>query len=310
MNTQPNERMDLRMNKNRGFTLIELLVVMAIIALLLGILLPALSKARAKARQVKDATQLAQIHKGQVTYASDQNGRFMVPGLVSREPYNGNYVPGKGNENLFNNHHAALYSLMIQQNYASPPLLYCPAEVSANVVPMSNYDFAKFHPLQGIYWDDNFGAHLGQQCNVSYATILLNGKRKRNQWKDSLASDYVVIGTRGINANDGTEYVIDYGGGGNEDLYNRSRTLAFFGGRNEWWGNHCYNDGHIRHTNQFQPDGHAMYKNQDGDRSPDDVYVHETHDTDGSDSFLCMTNRVNSNDPNDHNNQAITWDDD
>ena len=62
--------------KKTGFTLIELLVVMAIIALLLGILLPALNKARAKARQVKSATQLSQIHKGLITYASDEDGIF------------------------------------------------------------------------------------------------------------------------------------------------------------------------------------------------------------------------------------------
>lgn len=297
------------MKNDRGFTLIELLVVMAIIALLLGILLPALSKARAKARQVKDATQLAQIHKGQVTYASDQDGRFMVPGLVRRLPHNGHFVPGKGEENLTQNHHAALYSLMVQQNYASPPLLYCPAEVSVNVVPMANYDFAKYRPLENIYWDDEFGADLQLQSNVSYATIMLNGDRKRHQWRDSLASDFVVIGTRGINDEDGTEYVIDSGNGGNETLYNESRTLAFFGGRNEWWGNHCYNDGHIKHTNQFQPDGHAKYENIDGDLVEDDVYVHETSDTDGSDSFLCMTKGVDDNSSQNLNNHVITWDD-
>ena len=167
------------MNKNRGFTLIELLVVMAIIALLLGILLPALSKARAKARQVKDATQLSQIHKGQVTYASDQDGRFMVPGLHMRQQYNGAYVPGKGEEDLFQNHHAALYSLMIQQNYTSPAAIYSPAELSANVVPRSNYDFSKYRPMSGIHWDDQFKADLNNTCNVSYATLMLNGDRKR-----------------------------------------------------------------------------------------------------------------------------------
>ena len=76
--------MKLRRNNNRAFTLIELLVVMSIIALLLGILLPALSKARAKARQVKDSTQLSQLHKGLVTYASDKDGIFLTPGLVKR----------------------------------------------------------------------------------------------------------------------------------------------------------------------------------------------------------------------------------
>ena len=51
-------------NGSKGFTLVELLVVMAIIALLLGLLLPALAKARATARQVKDQTQVKQIHQG------------------------------------------------------------------------------------------------------------------------------------------------------------------------------------------------------------------------------------------------------
>ena len=50
------------MKNKTGFTLIELLVVMAIIALLLGLLLPALAKARNTARQVKDATQIKQVH--------------------------------------------------------------------------------------------------------------------------------------------------------------------------------------------------------------------------------------------------------
>jgi prepilin-type N-terminal cleavage/methylation domain-containing protein len=301
------------MNKNRGFTLIELLVVMAIIALLLGILLPALSKARAKARQVKDASQLSQIHQGQVVFSSDQDGVFMTPGRISRNQYNGSFVPGKGTENLLNNHHQALYSCMVQQNYASPQVLYSPAENNVKVVPDSNYDFEQYKPLENLYWDEEFAADLNLECNVSYGTMMLNGKRKRKHWRDSLASDFVVIGTRGINENDGTRYVIDYGDGGNPQLYERSKMLDYFGGRNEFFANHCYNDGHVKHTNQFQPDGHAQYKNEDGERSFDDVYTHETANIDGpnagSDAFLCMTNAVEDDDPDDVNNHVMTWDD-
>ena len=79
--------MNMKRTNKSGFTLIELLVVIAIIALLLGILLPALSKARAKARQVKDSTQLSQIHKSMATFASDQNGIFPTPGLIQRQQY-------------------------------------------------------------------------------------------------------------------------------------------------------------------------------------------------------------------------------
>lgn len=301
------------MNKNRGFTLIELLVVMAIIALLLGILLPALSKARAKARQVKDSSQLSQIHKGQVVFASDQDGVFMTPGLIARLPYNGANVPGKGDENFAHNHHAALYSTAIQQNYVSPQVLYSPAEVSANVAPDANYDFGAYRPLAGEFWDRDFGADLNFEANVSYGTMMLNGERKRKQWRDALSSDFVVIGTRGINKNDGTEYVIDYGQGGDIELYEGSKLLTFFGGRNEYFGNQCYNDGHVKFTNQFQPEGHAKFRDADGNLTPDDVYVHETSDnpdsTAGSDAFLCMTYESND-DPDDVNGQTMSWDDD
>ena len=99
--------------KKTGFTLIELLVVMAIIALLLGILLPALNKARAKARQVKSATQLSQIHKGMITFASDEDGIFPTPGLIARKEYNGAFVPGKGDEDYLANNHANVYSAIM-----------------------------------------------------------------------------------------------------------------------------------------------------------------------------------------------------
>ena len=302
------------MNKNRGFTLIELLVVMAIIALLLGILLPALSKARQKARQVKDSTQISQIHKGWNTFSTDKKGLFPTPGLVARNQYQGAWVPGKGTENLFNNHHAALYSLLIQQNYASPAVLLSPSENNVKVVSDSNYQFEEYKPLQGVYWDPNFKADLATECNTSYATMLLNGKRKKTEWKGGGRADFVVLGTRGINTGSGTEYVLDYGDGGNIALYEESKMLDYMGGRNEWFGNLCFNDGHVTHTNQFRPDGHRKWVNSDGGTTEDDVFVHESTGNEapnnGNDAFLCVSNRVQSDDPDDVNNMNLSWDDD
>lgn len=303
------------MNKNRGFTLIELLVVMAIIALLLGILLPALSKARAKARQVKDASQLSQIHKGQLVFASDQNGVFMTPGLINRQQYNGAFVPGKGAENNIHNHHKALFSTAIQQNYISPQICYSPAEVSANVAPDSNYDFGQYKPLVGLYWDRDFNADVQYESNTSYGTMMLAGQRKKKQWRDALSSNFVVMATRGINEGDGTEYVVPgTGGSGNVPLYEGSKLLSFFGGRNEFFANHCYNDGHVKHTNQFNPDGHAKYKDESGELQPDDIYVHQTASDDfgsnaGSDAFICLTYEAGE-DPNDFSSHTMSWDDD
>ena len=49
-----------------------------------------------------------------------------------------------------------------------------------------------------------FKADLDSECNTSYGTMLINGKRKRTQWRDSLASDFVIMGTRGPGSDQGT----------------------------------------------------------------------------------------------------------
>jgi len=66
--------------KRRGFTLIELLVVIGIIALLVSILMPALGKAKELANQVKCASQLNALGKGNVMYMNDFDGQACAVG--------------------------------------------------------------------------------------------------------------------------------------------------------------------------------------------------------------------------------------
>jgi prepilin-type N-terminal cleavage/methylation domain-containing protein len=319
--------MKMKRTNKSGFTLIELLVVIAIIALLLGILLPALSKARAKARQVKDSTQLSQIHKSMATFASDQNGIFPTPGLIQRQQYNGGWVPGRGDEDFAANNHANLFSALIQQNFLSPQILVNPSEVNARVVIDADYNYTEYKPLQGSFWDmapgyegssspdevgpSGFRADLDVESNTSYATMLINGQRKRKQWRDSLASDFVIMGTRGPGSNLGTEQVV--GGGSDGSVYEESKTLGIFGGRSEFWANHVYNDGHVEYTNQLAPEGHGKF--QIGDTYvEDDVYTHQdttatgnNPNSAGKDAFLCIVKSIGT-DPYEYTDYECTWD--
>ncbi|MFM1823313.1 MAG: hypothetical protein RI967_1579 [Planctomycetota bacterium] len=240
MNTQTNKA------SKRGFTLIELLVVMGIIALLLAILLPALGRARATAKQVKDSTQIQQVHKGFLTLATsgaaDTRGIMPTPGLVDRV----GTIPGKGAEDQTMNSHANLYSHCIMQGAFDTGVLVSPAEVSTNVLTLANYNFDAYNVAAAVdqYWDPNFRTDLNAICNTSYGTLQLSGPRKAKEWRDTYNSRFVVLGNRGVQNGDLTA-----------NVYNASKTLQIHGGAKQWFGNLCFNDNHVTYEDKFQPTG-------------------------------------------------------
>ena len=68
--------------KNKEFTLLELLIVIAIIAILMSILLPSLSKARYHAKLAVCKSNLAQVCRINMVYASSNSGYFPVRGAA------------------------------------------------------------------------------------------------------------------------------------------------------------------------------------------------------------------------------------
>ncbi|MEC8290125.1 MAG: hypothetical protein VX007_10930, partial [Pseudomonadota bacterium] len=45
-----------------------------------------------------------------------------------------------------------------------------------------------------IFWDPCLAANLQQECNISYASTPIMGKRKKIKWKDTGDSNFCVIG--------------------------------------------------------------------------------------------------------------------
>ncbi len=270
--------------RKSGFTLVELLVVMAIIALLLGLLLPALAKARAAARQVKDGTQITQIHKAWLIWCREFNGIFPTPGLINRV----GIVPGKGAEDQLQNSHANLYSSCIMANYFSPQLLLSPAEVSSNVAIAADFNFNKYNVAGDVFWDTVFTTDLLGRCNTSYGTLHLADGRKVKEWRESLNSKFAVVGNRGVK--DG-------------NYATQSKTWEVHGQKGSWEGNICYNDNHINFERNFSPEGTArLGPNLDVD---DNMFLEET--TGGkNDIFMTMIKNVTGGGSNYTFN--ITWD--
>ncbi|MBL9149348.1 MAG: prepilin-type N-terminal cleavage/methylation domain-containing protein [Phycisphaerae bacterium] len=233
----PTARSGRPSNRNAGFTLVELLVVMAIIALLLGLLLPALAKARATARQVKDGTQLTQIHKAWLIWCREFNGIFPTPGLINRV----GTVPGKGAEDINQNSHANLYSSCIMANYFTPQLCISQAESSANVANAADYNFNEYNVAADKYWDTKFQTDLAGRCNTSFGTMLLADGRKQKEWKESLNSKFAVVANRGP---DGTQPYDKF-----------SKTWEIHGQKGSWEGNVCFNDNHVNFERVYSPEG-------------------------------------------------------
>lgn len=301
------------MRKRHGFTLIELLVVIAIITLLMGILLPALANARRAAQTVKDGTQLAQIHKGMVTFSRQFNGIFPRPGRINPLAFNGVETPGLGNEDISKNNSQNLYSACIAQNFFGTELVVSPAETNGRVLAKADYNHERYSPINDVYWDgDNTGVYNGWSAgefacdvddisNTSYSHSTLTGKRGRDQWRDNLDSEWTMFGNRGVENGSLTPAV-----------YEASLTLQFHGGRRQWSGNICYSDGHVNLEDSFTIEG-LNFIDGAGLLQPDNIFLEQSDDTNGTsglgsgyDRFLALYEAVNGT--NTLNPADVKWD--
>lgn len=280
------------MKRLRAFTLIELLVVMAIIALLIGLLLPALARARATARQVKDGTQIAQIHKSWLIYAGENEGIFPTPGLINRLDFQGQPIPGRGEEDQAQNDTGNLYSVCVAQNYFTPEITVSTSEPNGNVLVKQDYNYSFVSPIDDEYWDPSFEADLNQISHVSYSSTPMFDKRKQQQWINSLDSKFAIVGNRGVEDGDVTP---------GSQVYKDSKTLEIHGSSKQWVGNICFNDNHIELLESFFPEGVNYQEIGSGNTLQDNIFLNETGDSptdaSGYDCWNIIVSDVQGSDP-------------
>jgi prepilin-type N-terminal cleavage/methylation domain-containing protein/prepilin-type processing-associated H-X9-DG protein len=287
--------------RKNGFTLVELLVVIAIIALLIGLLLPALARAQRSARSVKDANNVAQIHKAFLIYsADDSHGYLAMPGRINRwtDARLGS-VPGQGPENEGKNTTGHMYSAMIAQEYFNPDILLSPVEAADNVQEYrgadgNGYEYSMYDPAADTYWagdtpdpaqdnsgngpvfstNDMFKVKINRPvqygpCYTSYAHLMLCGKRKTRNWRVDAGSNTPILSTRGPK-----------GGATSGVDYSKSPTLLFFEPYDAWQGNIVFGDGHVEFVDNFTPEG-VTYACEKGKDQPDNIFAAEFDDCEG-----------------------------
>lgn len=178
-----------------GVILSALALLLPVLALLIAILLPALGAARNTARQMTNNVQGRGIHQAVVTYA--QSNKSWYPGLDTR---------GQNPQDV-----SQRFQILLDGYYFTPEYIINPLDSATTPVQASAS-----------------GTYSVQPNNYSYAmlSIMPDNSDRREEWKDSLNSQAVVLSDRNTNPGGHPESVMSGPGG-------------------IWRGMVVWNDGHV-----------------------------------------------------------------
>jgi hypothetical protein len=221
----------------------------------------------------KDAEQLRMMHQSFLVFAREFQGIMPLPGLIDRLPFNGVEEPGRGPEDEAQNTTANLHSAMIMQNFYTPDLIISPVERNPKVKVHADYNYEMYNPTPAVdcYWDANFKADLAQESNVSYANLVLFGKRKSTEWRDTLNAKFAILGNRGP-----------------KDGKNDPDSFTC-GPHGNWAGNIAGNDNHAEFFTATQSP--HTFKNAEGQEKPDNFFAIDDG-MGGADVILSFTKAI------------------
>jgi hypothetical protein len=189
----------------RGFSRIDLVAVLVCAGAGAALAAVALGRAAENAENglkphaltLKDGEQLRLIHQTFIVFANEAGDNYPRPGFIKRLPVDGRIIPGRGPEDISQNTTANLFSMMVIQNFFNPELPISPVDRNPNVREHDSYDYTKYNPVEGVYWDDSFSADLTKRSHVSYAHMPIHGPRATKHWRSTMDSGISTIGNRG-----------------------------------------------------------------------------------------------------------------
>jgi hypothetical protein len=251
----------------RGYGLVGVLVSMAIIVVLIAISMTAMNKAITGAGNTESGTvasmadklMLQQIYQVLAMETMSSGGSLPTPSRIS------------GSLDVRDNTTASLYSAMIAQRYVEPKSLISANENNPYIWDDKDYDYSKYAPVNGSYWDPNFSADLDRDANVSYAHMPIFGDRTTHWDKPRFATTVPMFGNRG--PRNGVPDPSSY-------TYGKDGT---------WAGHAVFGDGHVEFFESFTPGSMMFYRN--GVPEPDNIFAFDDGFT-GGDAILTFTKMI------------------
>ena len=252
---------------------------MAIIVVLFAVLMGSLNTAMTgagntlpgSAASAKDQMNLQQLFQSLVAGATEsRDGGFLTPSRLAKS------------DDWSVNTSAAFWSAMVAQDMASPRQLVSANERNPRVEEIERYDYSRYNPAEGEYWDPRFKADLKQGSNVSFAHMPLFGERYQWQWeRASFDGRFPLLGDRGPK-------------NGVPD------PMSYTTGRNGTWAGHVvFGDGHVVWTDSFSPEGIAFERS--GAMTADNLFAVDDG-PDGRDAILAFTQLMEAKGP------VLQWD--
>jgi hypothetical protein len=172
----------------------EVMAASAVGVLLVSITVPVTHRVWLAGTTEQDAAQQQAIHAAMVRDSNgNPGGRLLTPGLINRLSYNGQQVPGEGEEDYAQNKTQNLYSACIARGLFGPQILVGATEVNPVVEAYTSYNYNAYRPDADSYWDPQFQARIDGVAGTGAKTrVLIQSTDGKREWGTVGVSENII----------------------------------------------------------------------------------------------------------------------